>query len=339
VGGGRLTVPKFCVLRFLLPAATIIASTMIVGCGREERRATPAASAPPAAPAVAVPDSPLTSILADSLGEWRRHGAPRTWSSGSLDQYIGADAERWRLYELADMVAGTYDRADGSIAFVELYRFRAPSDAFGAYSTRRGFDARLVSVGDEAFVTARSLLAWKGTVVLRVVGGSRDTQAIEALARVVTEPIPGGGSKPSELLFLAGQSIVPGTEIWTREDAFGYSFLRGSAIAKILAGDAVIEVLRHPGRNDREAMAAFEEFRSSVTRSAKTIDPVLRVGNEAFFAQDSHLANTLGFRTGRDLVVLRGQAPPETLIRIAEDLAARLHTAPPAQPAQPANLP
>jgi hypothetical protein len=301
--------------------------------------APPVSALPPAAPAVAVPDSPLTPILADSLGEWSRRGAPRTWSSGSLDQYIGADAERWRLYELADMVAGTYDRADGSIAFVELYRFRAPSDAFGAYSTRRGFDARLVSVGDEAFVTARSLLAWKGSVVVRVVGGSRDAQAIEALARVVTEPIPGGGAKPSELLFLAGQAIVPGTEIWTREDAFGYPFLRGSAMARILVGGAVIEVLRHPGENDREALAAFEEFRGSVTLSAKTIDPVLRVGNEAFFAQDSHLANTLGFRAGKDVVVLRGQAPPETLIRVAEDLAARLNAAPPPQPATPATLP
>ena len=99
---------------------------------------------------------------------------------------------------------------------------------------------------------------------------------------------------------------------------------RGSAIARIRAGNALIEVLRHPSKNDREALAAFEAFRGSVTLSAKTLDPVLGIGNEAFFAQDTHLANTLSFRAGSDVVVLRGQAPPETLIRLAEVLAGRL---------------
>jgi len=277
-------------------------------------------------PPAAAPDSPLAPILVESLGTWRRRGAPRTWSAASLQQYVGADADRWRRYDLLDTVVGAYDRADGAIAFVELYRFRAPSDAFGAYSTRRGFDARLVPVGDEAFVTAHSLLAWKGAVVLRIVGNARDAGALEDLARRVAEPLPGGGARPAELLFLTGQSVVPGTEIWTREDALGYAMFRGSALARIRAGNGLVEVLRHPSRNDREALAVFEEFRGSITLSAKTLDPVLGIGNEAFFAQDAHLANTLAFRSGSDVVVLRGQAPPEALIQIAAALAGRLRT-------------
>lgn len=303
---------------------------MLAGCGAEPRQPAPPAVVRPAPPAVVVPDSPLTPSLAGSLGGWQRRGTPRTWSAAALDLYLGTDAGRWRLYDLVDTVVGSYDHAGGATALVELYRFRSPSDAFGAYSTRRGFDARLVPVGDEAFVTARALLAWKGTVVLRIVGDARDQVSIEQLARGAIDPLPGGGTKPAALLFLAGQAVVPGTEIWSREDALGYPMFRGSALARIRAGNALVEVLRHPSGNDRDALVVFEAFRSSVTLSARTLDPVLRIGNEAFFAQDAHLANTLAFRSGSDVVVLRGQVPPESLIQIAAELAARLRTLAPA---------
>jgi hypothetical protein len=274
------------------------------------------------------------------LGEWRRSGEPRTWSAAALHEYLGPDADRWRAYQLFDAVVGSYDRPDGSIAIVELYRFRAPSDAFGAYSTRRGFDARLVSVGNEGFATAHSILSWKGQSVVRIVGRSPDSAALESLARLVAESLAEGSSKPAELSFLGGLQVVPGTEIWTHEDALGQPMFRNSAMARIRAGDSVIEVLRHPGRNDRDAQTRFEDFRSSMTLSAKTIDPVLGVGNEAFFAQDTHLGSTLSFRAGVDVVVLRGQASPETFIRTAEAIAARLRasaTAPASQP--PVNVP
>lgn len=275
--------------------------------------------------------SPLESILAESLGDWKRSGAPRTWSAASLGDYIGSDAERWKRYALFDTVAGSYERADGSLAIVELYRFRAPSDAFGAYSTRRGFDARLVPVGNEGFATSHSLLAWKGQAVIRIVGKSTDPVALEKLGVIVAASLGEGSAKPSALAFLSTLPVVPGTEIWTEEDGLGYAMFRGSAMAQIHAGDTVLELLRHPDRNDREAQTLFEEFRNSVILSAKTIDPVLGVGNEAFFAQDTHLANTLAFRAGSDVVVLRGQAAPETFIRAAEAIAARLRaTAAPA---------
>lgn len=310
---------------------------MLAGCGD-----TPLQPAPPAAqavaPAVSVPESPLAPILAESLGRWQRQGPPRTWSAASLDLYLGTDAARWRLYGLVDTVVGSYDHPDGATALVELHRFQTPADAFGAYSTRRGFDAHLVPIGNEAFVTTRALLAWKGSVVLRIVGDARDRGSLEELARGATEPLPGGGEKPAGLRFLTGQDVVPGTEIWTREDALGYSMFRGSGLARIRAGVATVEVLRHPSGNDRDALAVFEEFRGSVTRSARTLDPVLRIGNEAFFAQDAHLANTLAFRSGSDVVVLRGQVPPEKLVQIAAQLATRLRAlAPP--PALPAPAP
>lgn len=306
---------------------------MLAGCGdKPHQPAPPAAQA--VAPAASAPESPLAPILAESLGRWQRQGAPRTWSAESLDLYLGTDAGRWRLYGLVDTVVGSYDHPDGATALVELYRFRTASDAFGAYSTRRGFDARLVPVGDEAFVTTRALLAWKGSVVLRIVGDARDRESLEELARGATAPLPGGGEKPAGLSFLAGQDVVPGTEIWTREDALGYPMFRGSSLARIRAGGATVDVLWHPSGNDRDALAVFEEFRSSVTLSARTLDPVLRIGNEAFFAHDSLLANTLAFRSESDVVVLRGQAPPETLIQVAAELAAKLRALapPPASP-------
>ncbi|MGK2858180.1 MAG: DUF6599 family protein [Thermoanaerobaculia bacterium] len=302
---------------------------MLAGCGAEPQRPAPQTAAPSVVPPQAAPESPLAPILAETLGAWQRRGAPRTWSALSLDQYLGADAERWRLYDLVDAVVTSYDRTGGSMAFVELYRFRAPADAFGAYSTRRGFDARLVPIDDEAFVTAGALLAWKGSVVLRIVGSTHAPQALEELARLAMEQLPGGGAKPAPLLFLGGQSVVPGTEIWTREDALGYPMFRGSALARIRAGNALIEVLRHPEKSDSDALSVFEAFRGSVTLSARTLDPVLRVGNEAFFAQDAHLTNTLAFRAGTDVVVLRGQVPLDALKRVAEELAGRLRTQPP----------
>lgn len=164
--------------------------------------------------------------------------------------------------------------------------------------------------------------------MLRIVGSTRAPQSLEELARLATEQLPGGGAKPALLLFLGGQSVVPGTEIWTREDALGYPMFRGSALARIRAGDAVIEVLRHSEKSDSDALSVFEAFRGSVTLSARTLDPVLRVGNEAFFAQDAHLTNTLAFRAGTDVVVLRGQPPLDALTRVAEELAGRLRTQP-----------
>jgi hypothetical protein len=315
----------------------VLTLALLSACGGE---AEDDSTVPPSSAIAAqapVQASPLEPILAESLDGWTRSGTPRTWSAAALSDYIGPDAERWKRYALFDTAVGSYERPDGSLAIVELYRFRAPSDAFGAYSTRRGFDARLVPVGNEGFATSHSLLAWKGQVVIRIVGKSRDSAALEKLGAVVAASLGEGSGKPSALAFLATLPIVPGTEIWTEEDGLGYAMFRGSAMAQIRAGDAVLELLRHPDKDDREAQSLFEEFRNSVTLSAKTIDPVLGVGNEAFFAQDTHLANTLAFRAGSDVVVLRGQAAPETFIRTAEAIAARLRaTAPPAAVAPPA---
>jgi hypothetical protein len=310
--------------------AGTLALALLASCGRDSEEESVAAPPAPVSIQETVTASPLEPSLSESLGEWKRSGAPRTWSAASLDLYIGPDAERWRRYGLLDTVTGSYERADGSIAIVELYRFRAASDAFGAYSTRRGFDARVVSVGNEGFATAHSLVAWKGPVVVRIVGKSPDRAALEKLGVIVAASLAEGSAKPSGLAFLAGLPIVSGTEIWTEEEGLGYAMFRGSALARIQAGDAVLELLRHADQSDREAQTLFEEFRNSVTLSAKTIDPVLGVGNEAFFAQDTHLANTLAFRAGSDVVVLRGQASPETFIRIAEAIASRLRATVPA---------
>jgi hypothetical protein len=320
--------------------AGTLAFALLTSCGRGVESEPVAAPPPPGPDQVAVTASPLEPTLAESLGEWKRTGAPRTRSAASLGDYIGPDAERWRRYALLDTVAGSYERADGSLAIVELYRFRAASDAFGAYSTRRGFDARVVPVGNEGFSTSHSLVAWKGPAVIRIVGKSADPAALEKLGVVVAASLGEGSAKPSALAFLTGLPIVAGTEIWTEEEGLGYAMFRGSAMARIQTGDGVLELLRHPDQDDRAAQAMFEEFRNSVTLSAKAIDPVLGIGNEAFFAQDTHLANTLAFRAGSDVVVLRGQATPEAFIRTAEAVAARLRATTPVAVAQkPVSVP
>lgn len=320
--------------------AAVFAAVTIGGCAGPEP-ASPAPSSPrPAATTSAAAASPLVPVLVETLAGWRRSGAPRTWLPANLHEYVGPDAERWKLYQLFDTAVASYDRSDGSIAIVELYRFRAPSDAFGAYSSRRGFDARRVQVGNEGFVTTHSLIAWKGQVVMRIVGRSGDPGAFEGLGRVVASALAEGSSKPEALAFLAGLPVVAGTEIWTREDALGYSIFRDSALAKLHAGDTTIELLRHPAADEKDSRALFEKFREAVTLNAKTIDPVLGVGNEAFFAQDTHLANTLAFRAGSDVVVLRGSASPETFIRTAESIAARLRSvAPPSSAPRPLSVP
>lgn len=303
---------------------------MLTACGNREEEVIATTTSASTVAQEPVATSPLEPLLTETIGAWTRSGTPRTWNAASLGEYIGPDAERWNRYGLYDTVVGSYERKDGSIAILELYRFRAPSDAFGAYSTRRGLDAHLVPVGNEGFQTTHSLLAWKGQVVIRIVGTSADPAALENLAAMVASSLAEGSTKPSALAFLKGLPVVPGTEVWTEEDALGYAMFRGSAMARIRAGDSGLDLLRHPNRDDREAQLLFEEFKSSVTLSAKTIDPVLGVGNEAFFAQDTHLANTLAFRAGSDVVVLRGQAPTESFIRTAEAIAGKLNaTAPP----------
>ncbi len=275
----------------------------------------------PAAPV----HSPAETYLASAAGPWTRNGRPRSYTAASLSQYLGAEATRWLACDVVDVAVASYGDQPGRFAIAEIFQFHSDRDAFAAYSVRRDKNRNFAEIPDEAFRTRNSVVVWRGAAVVRVIGPEGgDHGPIDALVRAIVQPMAQSAGRPAGFEMFPPALLIPRSEVLTREPAFGYEFLRNSMMVSFNVGATGVEGLIHSQSTLDETQNAFQQYRQSVGRSAKTLDPVLKLGDEGFFAQDPMLGNIVAFRSGLSLVIFRGNARPEALIDLATATDARI---------------
>ena len=154
--------------------------------------------------------SDLKSFLpgARDLPGWTVSGEPQHYAGEDLYTYIDGGAEIYQEYGFKQVLAQDYKDAGGRTLTLELYEMKSPEAAYGAFTFKSSGKGRAVAVGQAAELEDYYLNAWKGTIVLTVIGpddSAASLAGVQAVAKAAADKIPAAGSKPALMGRLPGE--------------------------------------------------------------------------------------------------------------------------------------
>jgi hypothetical protein len=177
--------------------------------------------------------------LPGELAGWTLKGA-EWFAAERMFEKINGKAPFYLDFGAQGLYAGTWER-DGVAWDMYVYAMQAPGGAEGVFISERPEQSEPARAGDEAYVTAGSLVFRAGPyyVQLGALSQEADTDAARALAREIVKALPGsetaaearGPALPEEKQVSGTHDVIP-------RDAFGFSALTGVRAAQYVHGGA-----------------------------------------------------------------------------------------------------
>lgn len=273
-------------------------------------------------------DSPSLQFLPrhEEAEGWRLEEDPMVVPADRMGTYLGADGQHFTRYEVIDVTAGKYVALDGrGFATVEIFRFPDFVKAFGAYSMRKDAARRFLEIENEAYVSKFAVHLWRGPFYVRVTGGAANAfDSLTNLASFVAERMPAAPSKPAVFAFFPVDTRVPGSERYSADIGFGQAILGNSFQAKFNIGGDVHEGLIIPSPNRATATRILDAYKNLYIRNGKLLDPVPKLGEDNFTAEDKYLGRAVAFRIDRFVVAFNGYKERQKLVDLAIATDARM---------------
>jgi hypothetical protein len=144
---------------------------------------------------------------ARDLPGWAPSGEPQHYVGEDLYTYIDGGAEIYQEYGFKQVLAQDYKDAGGRTLTLELYEMNSPEAAYGAFTFKSSGKGKGVAVGQAAELEDYYLNAWKGTIVLTVIGpddSAASLAGIQAVAKAAAAKIPAAGTRPALMNRLPG---------------------------------------------------------------------------------------------------------------------------------------
>ncbi|HEX9459073.1 MAG TPA: DUF6599 family protein [Thermoanaerobaculia bacterium] len=249
---------------------------------------------------------------------WRLDEDPIVIPGDHLNTYLGpVEAPRFARYETLDLTIGKYSTLAGNgFATVEIFRFPDFVKAFGAYSQQKSGNLRFLDIPNESFAKAHSVHVWRGPFYVRITGaGERD--AVQRLARFVSDRMPPAPSKPAVFAFLPDGHRVTGSERYSADAAFGQSFLGNSFQATFNVDNDVIEGIVIPAASKQTAENILDQYKGLYLHNGKLLDPIPNLGEDNFTAEDRFLGRVVAFRIDRFIVAFNSFHERQHLLDLA----------------------
>jgi len=292
---------------------------LLAACDGRRAQVVRAAPPPP-------PEEPFTSIESPSLlflprqqeaQVWRLDEDPIVVPADRLVTYLGADAERYKRYEIVDATVGKYTGTDGSsFATVEIYRFPDFVKAFGAYSMQKEGPAQYLPIQNESFAKPRSINIWRGPFYVRIIGAAKG-DALVRLATFVADRMPPAPSRPAVFSFLPETWRVPYSERFSAEPVLGQPFLANAFHATYNINGDVVEGFVLPAANKETAAKILDAYKALYVRNGKLLDPIPNLGEDNFTGEDRYLGRVIAFRIDRFVVGFNGFRERQHLVDLS----------------------
>ena len=308
----------------------LLALTLTVACGGEQKVATSSAAVTPVEEVPresTVIESPSMQFLPreNDTPNWKLQGDPLVLVAEGLQEYMAKRADYYRQYELIDLTVGEYNHSSGGFATVEIFRFPDFVKAFGAYSNRRKAVVNYLDLGNESFVGPHSIHIWSGPFYVRIIGGAPMEQ-VKELAGAVAAGMPEASGKPAVFDFFPPNGRVVNSEVFSASANFGQPYLAGAFRATFEIGNDRIDGLILPADSKEQVQQIFQTYKQFYASSGKLLDPVTNLGEDNFTGEDRYLGRTAAFRLDRFLVIFRGYRDKQTLVDLAAATDKRILT-------------
>ena len=157
--------------------------------------------------ASADPLETLRSTLPDHIGVWKKEGKDQSFDSKTIFDYIDGAGEVYRAYNLEKCLARRYS-SQGEYLTLDIFDMGSAADAYGVFTYDRQGDP--VQLGQDGLFGAGWLRFWKGRFFVSIIDEAQTAdseKAAGALARLVSERIQEGGSRPDLVLRLPSPGL------------------------------------------------------------------------------------------------------------------------------------
>ncbi|MEW6747574.1 MAG: DUF6599 family protein [Planctomycetota bacterium] len=197
-------VPGEAIARATLAAFALL---IVVQCGEEPERASPAPEAPPTSNG-SMGDVPLGEIA----GGWRSNGNCQHYEGAELFAYIDGGADIYHEYGFVRATVQEFRNASNKTITLEIFEMADAKAAFGLYSYKRSHEGERLKLGNGGMLEGYYLNFWKGKNVVTLTGLDEDTEtaaALRAIAAAVDARMAPGGEVPEIVGLLPAEGLIP----------------------------------------------------------------------------------------------------------------------------------
>ncbi|HLD30228.1 MAG TPA: DUF6599 family protein [bacterium] len=176
---------------------------------------------------------------------WKQSGEIQTFSPENLYEYINGAADLYLAYDFEELKVAEYQNEEKAAVTVEVYRQRAPYEAFGIYSQERLPAAEVLAIGAQGYTEGDYLNFFTGPYYVKISlyqAGPDGREVLTSFAKKVAEKLGEKGQLPSILKSLPVEGKARNSEKFIAKKFLGYSFLHSAFTADYLVAGMRFQV-------------------------------------------------------------------------------------------------
>jgi hypothetical protein len=216
--------------------------------------------------------SSLSALLPKPSG-WSLSETPRTFSPGTLFEYIDGAAENYLSYGFHELLVGDYKK-DGSAASltVEIYDMGDDIRAFGIYSSERYPESRFLEIGNQGYLeegTLNFIVAGFYVKLLCFDCGEVTEEVLRSAAEQVARKVPVKGQLPPLLRLFPAEGLVANSEKFILQNVLGFGFLHHGYLADYHVQGQEFELFLIQGTGPQDAQGMLDQYLDSQGRAGQ----------------------------------------------------------------------
>jgi hypothetical protein len=260
--------------------------------------------------AAALAQTPDCSLVAG----WTQKGDERTYGPDNLFEYMDGNAEGYLIYRFVQMHGISCHSGDDALVF-DVSEMADAESAYGMFCANRDPRNPEEKIGTAGQVVPRRVIFVKDKYYVEI-GASRDMpDVLRAFAVAMEKKIPGTTARPPAIGWFPTGKLKPESVRLVPESVLGLRALKRGYIAEYDYGKAFIVTEASP----ESAAEVMTRLKARVSEAS----PV-KVGDEAFEANDRYLGRLCFFRKGRYVGGYSGLAEGQDAAALGAALAARI---------------
>jgi hypothetical protein len=217
--------------------------------------------------------STVPAALLPKLPGWSLSEAPRTFSPGTLFEYINGAAENYLSYGFRELTVGDFKKDGESASLtVEVYDMGDDTRAFGIYSSERYPDSRFVDIGNQGYIEEGTLNYIVGGYYVKLLCfdcGQSGGEVLMSAARQIEAKVPTKGRLPSVLSLFPREGLVDNSEKLVLQNVLGFSFLHHGYLADYRAQGQEFELFIIQGSGPQDARDMLATYLDSQRKAGQ----------------------------------------------------------------------
>ena len=227
---------------------------------------------------------------------WSIEEKAAVYNKDNLFDRIDGEAEIYFPYGFEVLASARYVNKQDPLIAVEadVYKMGSLLDAFGMYANYRRADDSEAKIGAEGTISAAQLLFYQDRYFVRLQATgtmSIDQKVFLACAGAISNNLPSGTGRPTELAALMMPAMVRKTERYIAQSLLGYAFFDRGLMADAMTGSEQVQVFIVLGDSGDAAQTAFKQYQGYLQESGTKVQVTAAPGLMSLEAVDPLYGN------------------------------------------------